>query len=76
LTEECQLRQYMPGDVVRMELHVENDGANLDNAFARFVHENNPLFQKTTSRGEHSEVEQFAHPKIVSRARASALRTD
>lgn len=27
-----------------MELHVENDGANLDNAFARFVHEDDPQF--------------------------------
>ena len=35
-------REYLPGDVVRMELHVENDGANLDNAFARFVHEGDP----------------------------------
>ena len=35
-------REYLPGDVVRMELHVENDGANLDNAFARFVHEEDP----------------------------------
>jgi hypothetical protein len=37
-------REYMPGDVVRMELRVENDGANLDNAFARFVHEGEPQF--------------------------------
>ena len=37
-------REYMPGDVVRMELHVENDGANLDNAFARFVHEGDPQY--------------------------------
>ena len=36
--------EYMPGDVVRMELNVENDGANLDNAFARFVHEGDPQF--------------------------------
>jgi hypothetical protein len=41
LSEE---REYMPGDVVRMELHVENDGANLDNAFARFVHEGDPQY--------------------------------
>jgi hypothetical protein len=39
LREERKSREYMPGDVVRMELHVENDGANLDNAFARFTHE-------------------------------------
>ena len=38
-------REYIPGDVVRMELHVENDGANLDNAFARFVHEGDPAGQ-------------------------------
>jgi hypothetical protein len=44
LTEERELREYMPGDVVRMELNVENDGANLDNAFARFVHEGDPQF--------------------------------
>jgi hypothetical protein len=44
LTEERELREYMPGDVVRMELNVENDGANLDNAFARFVHDNDPQF--------------------------------
>jgi MFS family permease len=31
--------------------------------------------EKTTSRGDRSEVGQFAHPKIVSRAHASALRT-
>ena len=37
-------REYIPGDVVRMELHVENDGANLDNAFARFVHEGDPQY--------------------------------
>ena len=37
-------REYMPGDVVRMELHVENDGANLDNDFARFVHEGDPQY--------------------------------
>jgi len=41
LSEE---HEYMPGDVVRMELNVENDGANLDNAFARFVHEGDPQF--------------------------------
>jgi hypothetical protein len=34
----------MPGDAVRVELHVENDGANLDNAFARFVHEGDPQY--------------------------------
>ena len=28
--------------LVRIELHVENDGANLDNAFARFVHTEDP----------------------------------
>lgn len=43
-SEERELREYMPGDVVRMELHVENDGANLDNAFARFVHEGDPQY--------------------------------
>ena len=44
MTEERELREYMPGDVVQMELNVENDGANLDNAFARFVHDNDPQF--------------------------------
>ena len=29
---------------MRVELHVENDGANLDNAFARFVHEGDPQY--------------------------------
>ena len=28
--------------LVHIELHVENDGANLDNAFARFVHTEDP----------------------------------
>ena len=42
MSEERGLREYMPGDAVRVELHVENDGANLDNAFARFVHEGDP----------------------------------
>ena len=28
--------------LMRIELHVENDGANLDNAFARFVHAEDP----------------------------------
>ncbi len=37
-------REYISGDVVRMELHVENDGTNLDNAFARFVHERDPQY--------------------------------
>jgi hypothetical protein len=44
LSEERGLREYMPGDAVRVELHVENDGANLDNAFARFVHEGDPQY--------------------------------
>lgn len=44
MAEERESREYMPGDVVRMELNVENDGANLDNAFARFVHEGDSQF--------------------------------
>jgi len=44
MTDERELREYMPGDTVRMELNVENDGANLDNAFARFVYEGDPKF--------------------------------
>lgn len=44
MSEERELHEYMPGDVVRMELHVENDGANVDNAFARFVHAGDSQF--------------------------------
>lgn len=44
MTEERRPREYVPGDVVRMELNVENDGANLDNAFARFVHQQDPQY--------------------------------
>ena len=42
MNDKRKPREYVPGDVVRMELHLVNDGANLDNAFARFVHERDP----------------------------------
>ena len=34
----------MPRDTVRVELNVENNGANLDNAFARFVRQDDSPF--------------------------------
>ena len=41
---ERELRKYVPGDMVRMELTIEHDAMNLENAFARFINESNPQF--------------------------------
>ena len=44
MTVERELRKYIPGDVVRMELTIEHDAVNLENAFARFINERDPQF--------------------------------
>ena len=41
---ERELRKYVPGDMVRMELTIEHDAMNLENAFARFINESDPQF--------------------------------
>ncbi len=41
---ERELRKYVPGDMVHMELTIEHDAMNLENAFARFINESNPQF--------------------------------